>query len=181
MAWLYYRKGQAMKCQSPILQNWVSKQLNSGQTVLDIGCGTKWYWPTLKGRKHVSILGIDAHPPFDPDIFLDLENESIPFKPDSFDVVLMLDFIEHLSRKAGERILEEAKEIVRDRIILLTPLFWDDNSEAVEKNTSAHFGNVFDYHKSLWTLKDFSDWERHSPWKGNKRFAGIWRKNGPGI
>jgi len=161
-------------CPSPRLRNFLAREVKKGYSVLDLGCGTKWYWPAFKNRASV-IVGVDAHRPFDPCLLVDMEKDDLPVADKSFDVVLMLDFIEHLSRETGERVLAHAKRIVREKIILLTPLLWDDNASNVEDPKSEYFGNGFDYHKSLWTVRDFEGWQRSMLWPGDKRYLGIWR------
>lgn len=139
-------------------------------SVLDIGCGDKHRTAYLTDNKVVSL---DAWEKVNPDILLDLEVSSLPFKENSFDVILMIDFIEHLSKISGKRILEEAYKICRKKIILLTPLWWSDNSENVNNPALWCYKNQFDYHKSLWTVEDFSSW---TSIPCGQYYLGIWYK-----
>lgn len=168
--------GGIMTCPSPRLKSWVMKETRDAKSILDLGCGTKWYWEAFCTEGQ-TVVGVDAYAPFGPHHILDLELESLPFDPESFDVILMLDFIEHLSRHKGEQVMEDAKVITRDKILMVTPLIWNDNSENVNDPTSNHFGNEYDFHKSLWTLEDFPmpEWKREHMWK-NGRYTGQWRK-----
>ena len=80
--------------------------------------------------------------------------------PYSFDVLLMIDFIEHLEKERGIIILEQAKQVARKVVLLLTPLWWQDNAVNVNNPDLWCYGNKYDYHKSLWTLEDFAGWDR---------------------
>ena len=73
----------------------------------------------------------------------------------------MIDFIEHLDKNAGLRLIESVKKITNKKIILLTPLeeIWDDNHKNVNDPALWCYGNNFDIHKSLWSNKDFEGWE----------------------
>ena len=143
-------------------------------TILDIGCGDKAMTNQLFNRK---ITTVDAFEPFKPDIVLDLNTTPLPFKDNSYDTVLALDLIEHLDKDKGEALLVDLKRIASKRILLLTPLWWDDNSHNIINPTSSYFGNEYDRHKSLWTLDDFKDWNRLSELTNLKHyFFGMWEK-----
>ncbi len=142
------------------LMIWLMAQVQEGDEVLDIGCGTKWYWNALKVAGAERVVGLDAWEQFEPNILLDLEKEDVPLPHGSFDLVLMVDVIEHLSRSRGEHLLESIEKLARRKVILLTPLDFCKNAEAVEDPKSDHYGNSHDYHRSLWTRFDFSSgWE----------------------
>ncbi len=145
------------KTQCPEFLQWLMKRISVRQTVLDIGCGQKWYYPFLSCK---SITSIDSWEKAKPDYVMDLNIHelSIFFERKSFDVVLMLDFIEHVEKELGLTLLEEASSIARKKIILLTPLYWDENINENGKN-SLH-GNPHRAHRSLWTERDFRDWKR---------------------
>jgi hypothetical protein len=137
-------------------QEWLNSNINISDSVLDIGCGNKEYSNNIECKK---VTTLDAWDKVNPDVLIDLEVKDIPFEDYSFNVILMLDFIEHLEKERGLEILEQAKTIAR-RVILLTPLWWQDNAINVENPDLWCYGNKYDYHKSLWTLEDFNSWDR---------------------
>jgi hypothetical protein len=106
------------------------------------------------------IITVDAWEKVKPDFLIDLNENDLPFVSNSFDVVLMLDFIEHLSKDAGKKLIEDCKKICNKKIFLLTPLeeIWTDNHENVENENYWCFGNEYDLHKSIWGHLDFADW-----------------------
>ena len=48
--------------------------------------------------------------------------ESLPFQPKSFDTVLVLQLIEHLTRENGLKLIADAEKIARKKVILATPV-----------------------------------------------------------
>ena len=129
---------------------WLQKEIPKDARVLDIGCGNKWYQDHIEA----DFLSIDAFEECDPDILLDLEKNDLPSFTRSFDLVLMLDVIEHLTKERGKAILQQAQAYacIRGRLILLTPLWFDDNAEAAENDK-----NPFQLHKSVWTPSEFPE------------------------
>ena len=73
----------------------------------------------------------------------------------------MIDFIEHLDKDAGLRLLDSVKTLTTKKIVLLTPLeeIWDDNHKNVNDPRLWCYGNTFDIHKSLWHKEDFTGWK----------------------
>lgn len=152
----------------------IGKHIEKDSKVLDLGCGIKTYSNYSKNT-----VTIDAWDKVNPDILMDLEVRRLPFEENSFDYITMIDFIEHLDKYKGERLLEDCKKIVKKKIILFTPLFWDDNSKNVENPSCWAFGNKYDYHKSLWSLeKDFADWTTINIYgsKSRQQWLGYWEK-----
>lgn len=147
--------------------------IGKNSLVLDIGCGNKQN--TFSPRTTT----VDAWDKVKPDFLIDLESNDLPFGENTFDHVTLLDFIEHLDKAAGKRVLEQAKKIARKSVILLTPLFWDDNSENVENPSLWSYGNPYDYHKSLWSVEDdFTDWKTVTieQYRKGPVWLGVWEK-----
>ena len=135
----------------------INSNLHIQDTVLDIGCGDKSLTKQFKCKK---IITLDAWGKVKPDILIDLEISDIPFSENVIDVIIMLDFIEHLDKDRGFIIMEQSKIVAKRMIILLTPLWWQDNSINVNNKDMWCYGNNYDYHKSLWCLEDFKEWKR---------------------
>ena len=74
------------------------------RTVLDIGCARGWVARRLRSRG-IEVTGIDREEPEPGAVSafhrVDLEQESLPVDPFSFDLVLLLDVIEHLADPEG--------------------------------------------------------------------------------
>lgn len=142
---------------------YLDKLFIAGDSVLDLGCGPKLYSSPFQDRLS-SILTVDAWENVQPDVVADLETTSLYdiLQDRTFDYILMLDFIEHLSKDSGLRLLEEAKEKANKQILLLTPLeeIWDDNHKNVNNPKLWCYGNTYDLHKSMWDQLDFTDWTK---------------------
>jgi len=151
-----------------IIEN-ISRFINKDDLVLDVGCGNKTY--SIFGKTTT----VDAWEKVNPDYLIDLEADRLPFNENSFDYILMLDFIEHLDKAKGEIVLNDCKKIVKTKIFILTPLVFNDNSINVNNISCWAYGNDYDYHKSLWTLNDFISWE--SIVTTPEFFFGYWDKH----
>lgn len=144
---------------APAVMAWVREHVRKRDHVLDVGCGDKRY-EDLRCRRMVSV---DAWRKAQPDVLLDLEKESLPFEPVSFDVVLLLDVLEHLSHESAVRVLEQAEAIARRWILALTPLpeFWTENREPVENPRCWWYGCPWGVHRSVVAPWEFGrGWER---------------------
>lgn len=128
--------------------------INPEDEVLDIGCGNKIITRYLKCKK---LTGVDAFEDYLTkfDVLGDMLKikELVPEK--SYDVLFCLDAIEHLEKDAGMTFLGDMESVARKKIVLFTPTFWTDNSEAVLNPNFWSYGNQYNYHKSLWTIEDF--------------------------
>ena len=142
----------------------------NGKKTLDIGCGNKAY----SGVSN-DVTTLDGWDKVNPDILLNLENSDLPFSENEFECVLMIDFIEHLTRKRGEEVLRQAKKITSGRIYLLTPLWWDSNHKHTNDPKCWAYGNELNLHLSQWETSDFDGW--HDFGKKNY-FFGYWEKPG---
>ena len=144
------------------LMNYLHSIIEEGSTLLDLGCGPKLYSDPFQPRCK-KIVTVDAWESVNPDFVADLETVDLEslLMGEKFDYVLMIDFIEHLDKNAGLRLIESVKKITNKKIILLTPLeeIWDDNHKNVNDPALWCYGNNFDIHKSLWSNKDFEGWE----------------------
>ena len=144
------------------LMKYLHSIIEDGSSLLDLGCGPKLYSDPFKD-KCKKIVTIDAWDSVNPDFVADLETVDLHslLGGEKFDYVLMIDFIEHLDKDAGLRLIESVKALTNKKIVLLTPLeeIWDDNHKNVNDPKLWCYGNTFDIHKSLWHRVDFADWE----------------------
>lgn len=136
-------------------------------SVLDIGCGFGKYgllcreyldiwW--LRYRKQEWRVRIDAVEAFElyltpvhwyiyNNIYIGDIRQLID-RLDSYNVVLMLDVIEHFEKQEGLELLEKVKSKCGN-ILLSTPAF--------KIITDDEFGNPYQEHKSFWELSDFGN------------------------
>jgi len=99
----------------------VKSDLNGGDRLLDIGCGTGAALLTVKD-KYKELIGIDPNPNavkfardkmsnFDHIKVLQSSAYNLSFENGLFDAVLFLDILEHLSEP--EKAISEAKRVLR--------------------------------------------------------------------
>lgn len=162
------------------LVNYLRKNIETDSSLLDLGCGPRLYSNSLKDLCD-KILCLDAWAEVKPDIILDLEKHKLTdFIGVNFDYVLLLDVIEHLDKQSGYRLLNECKKLTNKKIFLLTPLeeIWSTNEENVDNHELWCHNNSYDYHKSIWSSKDFADWvEVKLPGMDNFFFGYFENKN----
>lgn len=150
--------------------------ITPGSSLLDLGCGPKLYSNALRDLCD-PILTVDAWSWVEPDVVADLETTRLREITDqSWDYVLMLDFIEHLDKQAGLDLIEQVKAQTHCGIFLLTPMesIWTDNHEHVDDPRLWSHGNSYDLHKSLWHPEDFEGWQRISLSKLDNYFVGFY-------
>ena len=129
-------------------------------TVLDLACGCG---NPFAGTEFPSLIGVDIFrkpfnmPEYDAVLCHDLRNINDLFYEKSFDVVIAIEAIEHLEREEGLQLIKDAEKIARKKVIFFTPRKWDNNKKAVEDKHLWSYGNTYNYHKSIWKEKDFTD------------------------
>ena len=156
------------------IDKFVYENVAPGESVLDLGCGDKQRTKIL--TQDNKVVSVDVWDKAQPDIVLDLEIAPLPFEDNSFDVVLMIDFIEHLDKEAGQKIMEEAKRVCKKKVILFTPAFWTDNKENIENPELWSYQNKYDLHKSFWSVEDFPGWKAHQ-YQDQRFLLRVWENN----
>lgn len=137
----------------PSLTNYVKKELAGCGTVLDLGCGNGSNSP-LQGMALTCALGVEIYQPYLEECrrkkihsdYIQADIRGIEFKDSSFDVVLMLDVLEHLTREEGRQLIGKCLIWARRKVIISTPngYLWQDGYDH----------NPFQEHKSGWSVED---------------------------
>jgi len=136
------------------LPSYINRMSGPKAKILDLGCGDK----SLSKLLNCPVTTVDIWEKFNPDVVWDLNETPLPFEDNSYEVVLMIDVIEHLSKAKGERLLKEVKRIAKRTVLLLTPLWWTENVECMMDKNSPYYENPYERHKSLWAKEDFKGW-----------------------
>jgi SAM-dependent methyltransferase len=142
-------------------------------SVLDLGCGPM---TTLSELSVPVRVGVDAFAPYlerRPDgplvpVLLDARSAGNIFPPQSFDLVTMFDFIEHLTREDALRLLETAERLARRRVLVVTPRGHFPQAADV----TGLGGDEYQTHRSEWDVDDFTAM--------GYRVAIVQRMHGPG-
>ncbi len=127
------------------------KELKDAESVLDVGCGVTS--PLSRIKKRFYLEGIDLEPAKSVDKIYDkytngnILNIEKYYKKNSFDVIVLFEVIEHLSRSEGKIFLEKLEDIAKRKIIISTP-----NGFVPQ---DPHSGNIYQEHLSGWFISDF--------------------------
>lgn len=87
----------------------------------------------------------------------DIRKSDELIKNKSYDIVFCLDVIEHLEKEEGFKLIKDAESIAIKAVVFYTPLKWDTNESATTDKSLWSYGNKYNLHKSLWTIKEFED------------------------
>jgi SAM-dependent methyltransferase len=132
----------------------IEEELMACQSVLDLGCGKN------SPIKHISLLysvGVDIFPEY---LELSKQNRihsayilsniaNIEFKSKSFDAVIALDLIEHLTKDEVHKLIYKMEKWARKKVIILTPNGFLAQHE--------YDDNPHQEHHSGWHVKDFAN------------------------
>lgn len=148
----------------------VGRKVKDTEVVLDLGAGIVPQWFVPRALVHICV---DAHRPYlehvlrerdDPRLVLlnARWDEAVAMLPDkSVDSVFALDFIEHLEKEDGLRMLREAERIARVQIVVYTPNgFFPQSYKPGGRDRWGMDGGFWQTHRSGWGVEDFGEgWE----------------------
>ena len=142
----------------PILKE---KGFDDNWDVLSLGCGIG---QGELGLKNEQLTGVDIwdYSSSFPYEFIKYDIRKIRelFLPGSFDLVIGLDIIEHLTREQGLKLIRDSETIARKAVVFYTPIKWGDNKQ---DPSCWAYGNPYNEHRSLWQPEDFKDYETRNP------------------
>ena len=100
----------------------IARHLEPGQTVLDVGAGDMTLARRLQPMASVEVQGLDLLDYNKTDLPLHTyDGERFPFPDDHFDAVLLCFVLHHSRDHTG--LLQEARRVSRDRVIILEDLY----------------------------------------------------------
>lgn len=125
-----------------------------GLEVLDLGCGAGAAGEVLNSKKQHQFTGVDLYEPYlkicrDKGYYkkaIKGDIAKLSYKDRSFDVVFLFQVIEHLDKKAAEKIIGRAVKIARKAVIVSVP-----NGVCHQEE---YDGNIHHRHLSVWTPAD---------------------------
>src|SRR5436190_4493745 len=145
----------------------VRKKVEDAEVVLDLGAGIV---PQPFVPKPLVHICVDAHRPYldrvrrergDPRLVLLNApwEDAMAMLPDkSVDSVFALDFIEHLEKEDGLRMLREAERVARIQILVYTPNgFFPQSYQPGGRDRWGMDGGFWQTHRSGWGVDDFGD------------------------
>lgn len=152
------------------------------KSILDIGAGVKPF-------DHVSVSNhvcVEPHPEYVKVLqekgFTVIEKTALEMLPTCppFDVVMLLDVIEHMDKDVGEEVVELAKKVATKAVIIFTPIgFMRQEFAEGKPDPWGYNGHYWQKHRSGWMPEDFPDWEiaidmRFHRSTRNGAFIAVW-------
>lgn len=143
------------------------EEIPNNSSVLDVGAGLAKYHELITPPRTSRLTLIDAHEPYLAErkahfareyadhTMTFIHGEALPVLRGlpvaaHFDVILGIDFIEHLSRPDAISLIGEMKYLA-SKVILFTP----EGSHPQEKDHYNMGGDHWQTHRSTWTAEDF--------------------------
>lgn len=131
----------------------LQRELKVCSSVLDLGCGPD------SPIQHCGIpysFGVDIYKPFIEtsqnkkmhQAYLIADVSSVNFADKSFDAVVLIEILEHLTKEEGTLLLEKVEKWARKKIIITTP-----NGYLAQ---GALEGNPYEVHNCGWNVFEFS-------------------------
>lgn len=147
-----------------LLNRFIPACLVSAETVLDVGAGIRPQ-KLVKAKLHQCI---EPHGEYaavlrkmgKTVIEASAQQAMAHFPSASRDAVIMLDFVEHLTKGESQRVIKDALRIARKQVVVLTPLgYMPQTCAADAPDPWGLHGNVWQEHRSAWSVEDFDGWE----------------------
>jgi hypothetical protein len=141
-----------------LFQGWNLYPTGRIRTVLDVGCGLSLKSQYIDADVRV---GVEIHRPFIERIEADVPYAVVNadaldigklFLPRSFDLVLILDVVEHLEKADAWRVIEMAETIARVAVIVETPRGYIPQDIDIWQGG----GDKYQTHRSGWEPEEFA-------------------------
>jgi hypothetical protein len=156
----------------------LERELSGCETLLDLGCGRNSFLllPHVLASMKLSV-GVEVFEPYLLESkrnqrhsqYIQADVRSLEFKPKSFDAVVAIELIEHVTKEEGTELLNKIEKWASKKILILTPneYIWQDGYD----------NNPAQEHKSGWGVDEL---RRHgftvlgvSGWRGLRGYKGA--------
>lgn len=133
----------------------LQRELKNCKTVLDLGCGPS---SPLQYCKNITYsVGVEAFVPYLKESekkkihtkYFNKKIEGIDFPENSFDAVILIEVLEHLSKKAGNEIIKKSYKWAKNKVIISTPNGYFSMGNVDENN--------FQKHLSGWSIDELNN------------------------
>lgn len=144
--------GQAVRPRIPFTAlNTVWRRLDKeSKSILDVGCGKGQPMAFLNRQHAFFAVGIDGFRPYlleaealaAYDALVQGDVRHLPFRARSFDIVLLMEVLEHLERAEGLVLIKTMEQIARRQVVISTPVGEHEQLE--------YDGNPWQEHRHIW-------------------------------
>lgn len=154
----------------PDVYEFLEEELKDCSSILDLGCGKNSPLRYLRFGSRPFLLGVDAFKPYIKESkkkaihedYILVDVRKLEFKPRSFDAIILIELIEHLTKREGFWLIKKMERWAKKKIILTTP------NEYLPQGIID--SNIFQRHKSYWSMRDLE--KMHFEIKG----IGGWKR-----
>jgi SAM-dependent methyltransferase len=133
---------------------WKAFRNRAGAKILDIGCGRYSALSQVIKTQNFYAIGLDI---FEPHVRASNRRgiyqgvicgdvRALPIKDKQFDLVILLEVLEHLDKEDGQKALSELERVSREAILLTTPIGKCPHHD--------YYGNPYEEHRSVWSLEE---------------------------
>jgi len=133
---------------------YLKKTISDCNSVLDLGCG---YTSPIQYCNVPYSVGVDLHKPYiqkskkkkSHNKYIQGDIRKINFGPNSFDAVIALEVLEHLTKEEGRRLIKKMEKWASKKVIVSTPngYVWQNDCDK----------NPLQKHKCGWTVNEFKN------------------------
>lgn len=131
--------------------NYLKRELSGCNTVLDLGCGHN---SPIQYCDVLFSVGIELFEPYLQESkkkrihnqYIKADIRKIEFKPKSFDAVVALDILEHLTKNEGYELIKKMERWARKKIIIFTPNVY------IQKDD--YDNNLLQEYRSGWSIEE---------------------------
>jgi len=135
----------------PDIVTHLKKELQGCKSVLDLGCG---YNSPIQYCKIPFSVGVELFEPYIEESkrkgihnqYIKADIRKIEFEPKSFDAVIAIEVLEHLTKQEGDELIKNMEKWASKKIIITTPngYLWQGDAD----------NNPLQKHKSGWSVKE---------------------------
>jgi SAM-dependent methyltransferase len=135
---------------------WKAFRNRAGAKILDIGCGRYSALSQLIKTQNFYAVGLDI---FEPHVrasnhrgtyqgVICADVRALPIKDKQFDLIVLLEVLEHLDKEDGQKALSELERVSREAILLTTPLRKCPHHD--------YYGNPYEEHRYVWSMEELN-------------------------
>lgn len=148
---------------------------------LNVGCNSDGAGIASRGGVNIDLFRKDEHTGLDIPAHALADARRLPFKPNSFDSVVLGEILEHMQTRDAVASLLEAKTVLRPGGVVVATIPHDDRGGPPD--AKEYYPGIAAYHYREITRVEFFDWIKAAGLKLTlwARIVHIWGKSGTGI
>lgn len=119
------------------------------KTILDVGCGQGYPMKRLRILRSVRATGVDLFPRYIKEAkksgiyekVIRGDVTKLKFKPKSFDAVICLQVIEHVTKKDGLKMIKSMEKLAKYQVIIATPYHFFEHPDMDNNKLQRHLSH----------------------------------------